>query len=227
MLARIAELADEIAIFLREYQSDFAENFEDEILILSLSYLADIFGHLNVLNLSMQGMFANNIDCTEKVEAFKKKISLWKRRIQGGNVGSFPILDEKHGDKTIQPMLIENIVAHLSLLETTMAQYFPIDHSFPEWIQQPFLADMDDDDNLKEELIDLQPFSHNLLLARHNFDERMRNTQIHEFDIFSLTKTNIKPVECKEEFCFENSSVEERMSKINMSYPFEQEFGHR
>ncbi|XP_068209197.1 protein FAM200C-like [Palaemon carinicauda] len=136
--------------------SDFAENFEDEISILSLSYLADIFGHLNDLNLSMQGMFANYIDCTEKVEAFKKKISLWKRRIQGGNVGRFPILDEKHGDKIIQRMLVENIVAHLSLLETTMAQYFPMDHSFPEWIQQPFLADMDDDDNLKEELIDLQ-----------------------------------------------------------------------
>ncbi|XP_068240038.1 protein FAM200C-like [Palaemon carinicauda] len=75
MLTRIADPA----IFLREYQSDFAENFEDEIFILSLSYLADIFGHLNYLNLSMQGMFANNIDCTEKVEAFKKKLSLWKR----------------------------------------------------------------------------------------------------------------------------------------------------
>ncbi|XP_068205215.1 protein FAM200C-like [Palaemon carinicauda] len=112
MLTRIAELADEIAIFLREHQ--------------------------------------------KKVEAFKKKISLWKHRIQGGNVESFPILDEKHGDKTFQPMLVENIVAHLSLLETTMAQYFPMDHSFPEWIQQPFLADRDDDDNLKEEVIDLQ-----------------------------------------------------------------------
>ncbi|XP_068201439.1 protein FAM200A-like [Palaemon carinicauda] len=77
MLTRIAELADEVAIFLREYQSDFAENFEDEIFIPSF-YLADIYGHLNDLNLSMQGTFANNIDCTEKVEAFKKKISLWK-----------------------------------------------------------------------------------------------------------------------------------------------------
>ena len=37
-----------------------------------------------------------------------------------------------------------------------MAQYFPMDHTFPECIQQPFLADMDDDDGLKEELIDLQ-----------------------------------------------------------------------
>ncbi|XP_068240879.1 protein FAM200C-like [Palaemon carinicauda] len=156
MLTRIAELANVIAIFLRDYQSDYAENFEDEIFILSLSYLADIFGQLNDLNLSMQGMFANNIYFTEKVEALKKKISLWKHRNQGGNGGSFPILDEKRGDKTVQPMLVESIVAHLSLLETTMAQYFLKDHSFPEWIQQPFLTNMDDDDNLKEELIDLQ-----------------------------------------------------------------------
>ncbi|XP_068206246.1 protein FAM200C-like [Palaemon carinicauda] len=53
MLTRIAELADEIAIFLRKYQSDFAENFGDENFIVSLSYLADIFSHLTDLILSM------------------------------------------------------------------------------------------------------------------------------------------------------------------------------
>ena len=53
-------------------------------------------------------------------------------------------------------MLVENVVAHFSHLETTMAKYFPKDQTFPEWIQQPFLAHMSDADNLKEELIDLQ-----------------------------------------------------------------------
>ena len=144
-----------IAIFLREYQSNFAENVENVTFILSLSYMAIIFSHLNDLNLSMQGMFASNILCTEKVKAFKRKLSLWKRRVQG-SVGSFPILEEKLGDKAISPMLVENVVAHLSHLETTMAKYFPKDQTFPEWIQQPFLAHMSDADNLKEELIDLQ-----------------------------------------------------------------------
>ena len=37
-----------------------------------------------------------------------------------------------------------------------MAKYFPKDQTFPEWIQQPFLADKSDADNLKEEPIDLQ-----------------------------------------------------------------------
>ena len=45
----------------------------------SLSYLADIFSHLNDLNMFMQGMYANHILCTEKIEAFKKKLALWKR----------------------------------------------------------------------------------------------------------------------------------------------------
>ncbi|KAG0722318.1 Protein ZBED8 [Chionoecetes opilio] len=90
------------------------------------------------------------------VETFKKKFSIWNRRIQGGNVGSFPILDEKLGNKTDSPMLVENIAAHLSHLETTMTKYFAKDHTFPEWIPQPFLADMSDADNLKEELIYLQ-----------------------------------------------------------------------
>ena len=156
ILTRLAELKDEIAIFLREYQSNLAEKFEDEVFILSLSYMADIFSHLNDINLFMQGMYANNILCTEKIEAFKKKLTLWKHRVEGGSVINFPILEENLGDKTISPMVSENIVTHLLHLETTMNKYFPHDWTFPEWIQQPFLAEMSDADKLKEEFIDLQ-----------------------------------------------------------------------
>ena len=45
----------------------------------SLSYHADTFSHFNDLNMFMQGMYANHILCTEKIEAFKKKLALWKR----------------------------------------------------------------------------------------------------------------------------------------------------
>ena len=75
----MAKLKDEIAIFLREYQSNFADIFEDEVFILSLFHLADIFSHFNDLKMFMQGMYANHILCTEKIETFKKKLTLWKR----------------------------------------------------------------------------------------------------------------------------------------------------
>ena len=75
----MAELKDEIAIFLREYQSNFADKFDDEVFMLSQSYLADISSHFNDFNMFMQGMYANHILCTEKIKAFEKKLALWKR----------------------------------------------------------------------------------------------------------------------------------------------------
>ena len=65
----------------------------------------------------------------------------------------YPILDENLVDKIIKIIHEENIVAHILLLEATMAQCSPTDH-FLEQIQLPFLPDMDDDDNLKEEIVE-------------------------------------------------------------------------
>ena len=79
ILTCMARLKEEITTFLREYQSNFVDKFEDEVFILSLSYLADILSHFNDLNVFMQGMYASHIICTEKIEAFKKKLVLWKR----------------------------------------------------------------------------------------------------------------------------------------------------
>ena len=42
ILTRIAELHVEIALFLKEHKNMYAENFEDEMFIHSVSYLADI-----------------------------------------------------------------------------------------------------------------------------------------------------------------------------------------
>ena len=126
ILTRMAELKDEIAIFLQKYQSNFADKLEDEVFILSLSYLADIFSHLNDLNMFMQGMYANHVLCTKKIEAFKKKLALWKHRVEGGSVTNFPILEENLGDKKISPMVLGNVVTHLSHLETTIKNTFPM-----------------------------------------------------------------------------------------------------
>ena len=75
----MAEINYEFVIFLREYQCNFADKFDDEVFILFLSYLADISSHFNDFNMFMQGMYANHILRTEKIEAFEKKLALWKR----------------------------------------------------------------------------------------------------------------------------------------------------
>ena len=70
VLTRVNELHGEIATFLRYQKSnvakDLAEKFEDSDFLLNLACLADIFGHIT----------------DAKVEAFKNKFCLWKRRTQ-------------------------------------------------------------------------------------------------------------------------------------------------
>ena len=78
----------------------------------------------------MQGIYASNILCTE-IEAFKK-LALWKRRVEGGSVGNFPIVEENLREKTISPMVLKNIVINLSHLKTNIKKCFPHDLTFPE-----------------------------------------------------------------------------------------------
>ena len=53
VLTRLAELREEVAIFL-EGKCDFAKYLRDEF-VLRLTYLADIFSKLNEPNLYLQG----------------------------------------------------------------------------------------------------------------------------------------------------------------------------
>lgn len=66
-------------------------------------------------------------------------------------MGSFPIPDEKQGNKTVKTMLIENIVAHYG-------SWRPLWHngSYISRVAPAVLPGRRGDDNAKEELMDLQ-----------------------------------------------------------------------
>ena len=59
-----------------------------------LSYLADIFGHINNVNCALQKPGVTIMDSTEKRKAFLLKLSLSKRRLQAGNYANFPMLED-------------------------------------------------------------------------------------------------------------------------------------
>jgi hypothetical protein len=54
LFTRVTEFRTEIAMFLREKENKLCEEFETQGFIVSLAYLADIFSHLNHLNISLQ-----------------------------------------------------------------------------------------------------------------------------------------------------------------------------
>ncbi|XP_068234114.1 protein FAM200C-like [Palaemon carinicauda] len=112
VLTRVFELQEEIMQFLRNQGSEIADHFENREFILSPAYLADVFMHLNELNVSMQGTAMNMITAREKSSALTKKLPMWIKRIKSGTFAAsaasaeeeLPILSEvkEHLQELIQ-----------------------------------------------------------------------------------------------------------------------------
>lgn len=162
VLSRVFELREEILHFFRDQENQLAEHFENEEFLQMLGYLADIFSHLNSLSLSLQGKGLNIVVASEKLDAFKGKLSLWSRRIKIGNLSNFPLLDEIIGENGIPiPTVIAHIIEHLEQLQNSFAGYFSVGELQIKktWIRDPFLfrlEDMDDNEVVKECLIELR-----------------------------------------------------------------------
>ena len=81
VLNRLFELRRQIYMFLQDQRSPLAEHYIDDYICAKLAYLSDIFDQLNQLSKSMQGRNSSVFLVADKIEGFKKKISLWRRRV--------------------------------------------------------------------------------------------------------------------------------------------------
>jgi hypothetical protein len=118
VFTRVMELRTEIAKFLREKENKLCEEFETQGSIVSLAYLADIFSHLNDINISVQGSEVAILDANEMIAAFQQKLAVRKRRVVKDNYANFPSL--------------ENVLSGEGVLETV-----------PDWIQGDILSHLE------------------------------------------------------------------------------------
>ena len=136
MLWRVYELHKELhAFFKTEEHEHFCEYLECEFWLSRLEYLAEIFAHLNGLNTSMQDREENILTSSDKLIAFKKKVTIWKNRAKDGNLELFPLVRQSC-IKKISPIVFQ----HLTTLEEKINFYFPslkIDEY--DWVRNPFI----------------------------------------------------------------------------------------
>ena len=62
--------------------------------LCDIAYLANIFNHLNDVNLSIQGQDLTTTDVIERLQAFYAKLPIWEKRLETDNFGDFPMLEE-------------------------------------------------------------------------------------------------------------------------------------
>jgi hypothetical protein len=73
----VFELKGELQNYFQENSKpDFAKFFEDEEWLEKLSYLADIFHHMNQLNKSLQDPRENVFSSSDKISVLKRKLNL-------------------------------------------------------------------------------------------------------------------------------------------------------
>ena len=108
---------------------------------LKVFYLADIFILLNEVSCSLQGKNKSQIEAAKKVSVFKKKLSLWKKRTRNQNFAMFLLFDSKIDQET-NKWLTALFNDHISNLERKMEDYFPTFEPSSVWIQQLFIAEM-------------------------------------------------------------------------------------
>jgi len=139
--------------------------FDCKEFLYGLAYLADIFGHLNEVNLSIQGPDLTILDVTERLQAFQAKLHLWKRRLETDNFVNFPVLEEVisqtriDNTEVLSPSLRGNMPENLDSLQQSFKSYCSEDMNFELWIWSPFLAYLDavcDDDLAKDDLNELR-----------------------------------------------------------------------
>lgn len=163
VLSRFFQLRSEISQFLLQQKCDLVCIFHVPYFDVLLAYLVDIFTHLNDLSCSIQGRVINMITACDRLRAFKNKLLLWIARIKKDNYANFPSLDEIYTEKRTKPTenVMLEICFHLEKLKESFDGYFtPGDlDECDKWIVNPFsfqLENMEDDDNDKECLIELQ-----------------------------------------------------------------------
>jgi len=115
---------------------------------MKLAYLADIFGTLNEVNVTLQGREASVSDVKDKLAGLGARISLWIRRLHRGKVAAFPLLDAFLLDKQLDlpDDLKESIAAHLEKLTCEFEAYFDgVEPAYYPWFKDPFGAVVDDE----------------------------------------------------------------------------------
>ncbi|KAM3868917.1 zinc finger BED domain-containing protein 5-like [Diretmus argenteus] len=139
VLARVIALREEIRIFLEEDGNELASKWIDENFLVKVAYLSDMFEKLNELNLQLQGNNTHLPHLADKIHSFTRKLDMWGRRLEEGNIDSFDNLKTFIEINELQNTAIPVMRDHISGLKTNFQKYFCVDDSAAyDWIRDPF-----------------------------------------------------------------------------------------
>jgi len=126
-----------------EQQFHLSDRLNDFSRLVKLAYLSDIFSHLNILNINLQGEKVTVFQVEDKIEAMIKKLELRHRRLSNRNYDTFPNLTNFLSSSNEELSEVDKIIArHLKDMQRSFREYFPVPDSSKNWIRESFSVNM-------------------------------------------------------------------------------------
>ena len=146
ILIRLFALREEIKLFFQQQNNQkFQKLLSDNEWVAKVAYLADVFSPLNELNISLQGQLNDVFTVQGKIDAFRKKLSLWKTDLAEGDLQIFTNFDEYMQEKDLNRQVVSIIQQHLQ----SLTEYYDFYYSSEEdsrsgnmWIIDSFVANI-------------------------------------------------------------------------------------
>ena len=141
VLARLFELQRELKQFLfKQNKHELYKYFEDDHWIAKLAYMADVFEHMNELNIKMQEISENISIFSDKLNGFQQKLLLLHNELRLGSLEMFS--RSFKNQKNVKKGFVLNLTKeHLTLIQQKYDKYFfAINTEQYDWIRNPFSA---------------------------------------------------------------------------------------
>jgi zinc finger BED domain-containing protein 5/7/8/9 len=127
-------------MFLMDSEFQTADFFLNELWLMRLAYLADIFGKLNDLNSSLQGRNITPFVVVDKINAIIKKLQFIVSDVEQFQVTAFQSLQTflTENELRLHPDMVEDIKKHCTQLILNFQTYFPEQFDDKSWIRNSF-----------------------------------------------------------------------------------------
>ena len=124
VFARLFELQREVKQFLlNQNKHELYKHLEDDHWIAKLAYMADVFEHMNELNIKMQELSENLLTCSDKLHGFQQKLQLWQNELRLGFLEMFP-RSYKNQENVEKSFVLNLAKEHLTLIQQKYDKYF-------------------------------------------------------------------------------------------------------
>ena len=138
MTRKIFELGNDLLEFYEKRNHHFKNNLASTEFLSRLAYLSDIFDTASHIHMFFQDQNSIISDFVSKLQAYLRKLDLWKMNIEVKQYHMFKDLSSLQHQQSKK--LFQEICYHLKLLKTELKHYFPNKDSSP-YVSNPFFVD--------------------------------------------------------------------------------------